>query len=58
MGGLLSYRRVSGLRKFKMTFDTCKRRVSINCLRYFFVFVLVRFLSFFKEHIVIYRSGF
>ena len=46
-----------------MKFDTCKRRVSVTRFRFFclfvclFVFILVCFLSFVEEYIVLYSRG-
>ena len=57
---VLSYRIVFRLKNFKMKFDTCKRRVSVTCFRFFvclFVFILVCFLSFVEEYIVLYSRG-
>ena len=59
---VLSYRIVSRLKNFKMKFDTCKRRVSVTCFRFclfvcLFVFILVCFLSFVEEYIVLYSRG-
>ena len=47
-----------------MKFDTCKRRVSVTCFRFFFglfvclfVFILVYVFLFVEEYIVLYSRG-
>ena len=61
---VLSYRIVSRLKNFKMKFDTCKRRVSVTCFRFFLFCLFVclflywfMFFLFVEEYIVLYSRG-